>query len=98
MVIHDTGEYLAANQALWDEWAEIHARSEWYDLEAVRQGARRPRPPDVALDLGHQTLDVGRVLVRQLTAFRPTDPVLTVTSTGMSTVPALRPGFMTSNT
>jgi SAM-dependent methyltransferase len=44
MATRETGEYLAANQALWDEWAEIHARSQWYDLEAVRQGNCKLRP------------------------------------------------------
>ena len=44
MATPESGEYLAANQALWDEWAEIHARSEWYDLEAVRQGNCKLRP------------------------------------------------------
>src|SRR5437016_36011 len=44
MATRETGEYLAANQALWDEWAEIHAHSEWYDLEAVRQGNCKLRP------------------------------------------------------
>jgi len=41
------GGYLAANQALWDEWAEIHARSDWYDLEAVRRGKCKLRPYEV---------------------------------------------------
>ena len=44
MATRETGEYLAANQALWDEWAEIHARSEWYNLEAVRRGSGKLRP------------------------------------------------------
>ena len=46
MATQETGEYLAANQALWDEWAEIHARPDWYDLEAVRQGKCKLRPSD----------------------------------------------------
>jgi len=44
---HETSEYLGANKALWDEWAEIHARAEWYDLEAVRQGKCKLRPYEV---------------------------------------------------
>lgn len=33
-----TRDFVGANRALWDEWAEIHAKSEWYDLAAVRTG------------------------------------------------------------
>jgi SAM-dependent methyltransferase len=35
----DTERYLASNEALWDEWSAIHERSEWYDLQAIREGA-----------------------------------------------------------
>lgn len=39
--------YLDANQALWDEWAQIHARSEWYNLAAVRRGECKLRPYEI---------------------------------------------------
>jgi len=32
---------------MWDEWAEIHAKSSWYDLDAVRRGSCRPRPYEI---------------------------------------------------
>lgn len=38
MVKQEPHEYLAANHALWDEWAEIHVRSDWYKVESLRQG------------------------------------------------------------
>jgi len=31
-------DYLLSNQALWDEWAEINAGSEMYDLEGFKRG------------------------------------------------------------
>ncbi len=36
--------YLAANQALWDEWTTIHETSAFYDLESFRKGGVRIRP------------------------------------------------------
>ena len=35
--------HLASNRALWDEWASIHARSEFYDLEGFKRGDRPVR-------------------------------------------------------
>lgn len=35
--------YLQSNQMLWDEWADIHAQSPWYDLDAIRAGECRLR-------------------------------------------------------
>lgn len=45
----DTGEqdFVAANRTLWNEWAEIHAKSEWYDLEAVRRGRCKLRQYEI---------------------------------------------------
>jgi SAM-dependent methyltransferase len=40
-------EYVASNRELWDEWADIHARSEWYDLDAIRNGVSKLRPYEV---------------------------------------------------
>jgi len=39
-----TASAIASNQALWDEWAAIHAEGSWYDINAVRQGAEKLRP------------------------------------------------------
>lgn len=39
-----TQQYLESNEALWDEWAAIHAESPWYDLDAIRRGECRLRP------------------------------------------------------
>jgi SAM-dependent methyltransferase len=39
--------YRAANRALWDEWAAINARSEFYDLEGFKRGSVRLRPYEV---------------------------------------------------
>lgn len=41
-------EYTASNRALWDEWAALHAASDWYNLDAVRAGADKLRPYEVA--------------------------------------------------
>jgi SAM-dependent methyltransferase len=37
-------EYLRSNRALWNEWADINARSEFYGLEEFRRGGTRLRP------------------------------------------------------
>jgi SAM-dependent methyltransferase len=37
-------EYLAANRALWEEWAEVNARSEFYRVEQFKQGGTKLRP------------------------------------------------------
>ena len=37
-------EYQAANRALWDEWADINARSEFYGVEAFKAGRSKLRP------------------------------------------------------
>ncbi|MFR9773866.1 class I SAM-dependent methyltransferase [Nocardia sp. SC052] len=39
---------IASNKALWDEWAAIHAQGSWYNLDAVRAGADKLRPYEVA--------------------------------------------------
>lgn len=39
--------FLESNRGLWDEWADIHARSAWYDLESVRRGACKLRSYEV---------------------------------------------------
>ncbi|MFD3431269.1 class I SAM-dependent methyltransferase [Nocardia fluminea] len=44
---------LDANRALWDEWATIHAQSDWYNLDAVRAGADKLR--------AYETAEVGDV-------------------------------------
>ena len=33
-----TGEFLAANRKLWDEWVDINARSDLYDIEGFKAG------------------------------------------------------------
>ena len=40
-------EHLESNRALWDEWAEINARSAFYDLEDFRQGGVRLRDYEI---------------------------------------------------
>jgi len=40
-------EHLAANRALWDEWAEINARSASYDLEDFKRGGVRIRDYEI---------------------------------------------------
>jgi SAM-dependent methyltransferase len=39
---------IASNRALWDEWAALHAQGSWYNLDAVRAGADKLRPYEVA--------------------------------------------------
>ena len=50
----DVEGYLGSNRDLWDEWAQIHAQSDWYDLDAVRTGADKLRPYEV-LEVGDVT-------------------------------------------
>lgn len=40
-------DYTSANRDLWDEWAELHAQSSWYDLDAVRQGRCKLRDYEI---------------------------------------------------
>ena len=40
-------EHLESNRALWDEWAEINARSGLYDLEGFKQGGVRLRDYEI---------------------------------------------------
>lgn len=47
-----TEDYLKANRALWNEWAGIHARSDFYDLENFRMGGVRLRPFELQ-EVGH---------------------------------------------
>jgi SAM-dependent methyltransferase len=35
--------YVSANRTLWDEWAEVNARSEFYRVEQFKQGVSRLR-------------------------------------------------------
>lgn len=37
-------KYRDANRALWDEWTAIHYRSDFYQVEAFRQGLNKLRP------------------------------------------------------
>jgi len=57
-VAHNAQPYLETNRALWDEWAEIHARSDWYNLDAVRRGECKLRPYELMEvgDVGGKTL------------------------------------------
>jgi 2-polyprenyl-3-methyl-5-hydroxy-6-metoxy-1,4-benzoquinol methylase len=49
---------VAENQALWDEWTAIHERSDFYQLDAFRQGGIRIRP--------HELEDIGPVVDQSL--------------------------------
>jgi SAM-dependent methyltransferase len=40
-------EHLESNRALWDEWAEINARSGMYDLEDFKRGGIRLREYEI---------------------------------------------------
>jgi hypothetical protein len=40
-------EHLASNRALWDEWADINARSEMYALEEFKRGGSRLRDYEI---------------------------------------------------
>jgi SAM-dependent methyltransferase len=51
-------EHLASNRALWDEWAEINARSDFYDLEEFKRGGVRIRDYEIE--------EVGRVTGKTL--------------------------------
>jgi SAM-dependent methyltransferase len=39
--------YVSANRALWDEWADVNVRSEFYRVEQFKQGASKLRPYEV---------------------------------------------------
>jgi SAM-dependent methyltransferase len=41
--MNDAEPYLEHNRALWNEWATINARSEYYDLPTFKQGGNRLR-------------------------------------------------------
>lgn len=43
-----TNPYLSANRKLWDEWAELHIRSEFYDIEGFKAGKTSLRPLEIA--------------------------------------------------
>lgn len=47
--VSETGvrDFVESNRALWDEWAEIHAKSDWYDVDAVRRGNSKLRPYEI---------------------------------------------------
>lgn len=53
-----TDPYIASNRDLWDEWAEIHAQGDWYDLDSVRKGLDKLRP--------YELDEVGNVAGRSL--------------------------------
>jgi SAM-dependent methyltransferase len=38
----DPADAVRANNELWDEWTQIHERSEFYDLDGFKSGERRP--------------------------------------------------------
>ncbi len=40
-------EYRQANQALWDEWTDIHAESKYYDLESFMAGKSSLKALDI---------------------------------------------------
>ena len=40
-------EFLEGNRALWDEWTDIHEASEFYDLQAFREGGVRLRDYEI---------------------------------------------------
>ena len=39
--------YLQSNRALWDEWAEVNARSEFYRVEEFKRGRSKLRAYEV---------------------------------------------------
>lgn len=43
----DVHRFLESNRGLWDEWADIHAHSTWYDLESVRRGTCKLRSYEI---------------------------------------------------
>jgi len=45
--MNDDDRYVESNRRLWDEWADVHARGDWYDLGAVRAGADKLRRYEV---------------------------------------------------
>jgi SAM-dependent methyltransferase len=42
--VTDPREFLSSNRALWNEWVDINARSEFYRLEEFRRGGTKLRP------------------------------------------------------
>ncbi len=46
-ILDGMDEHLATNRALWDEWAEINARSAFYDLEEFKRGGVRIRDYEI---------------------------------------------------
>ena len=40
-------EFVEANRRLWNEWADINAASEFYDLDAFKRGGIRLRPYEI---------------------------------------------------
>jgi SAM-dependent methyltransferase len=45
--VDEQDPYLAANRALWDEWADVNVRSEFYRVEEFKQGRSRLRAYEV---------------------------------------------------
>lgn len=41
-------EFVRSNKNLWDNWAEIHARSAYYDVEGFKSGESRLKPLELA--------------------------------------------------
>ncbi len=41
-------DYLSANRKLWDEWADLHVRSAFYDVEGFKAGKTSLRPLEIA--------------------------------------------------
>jgi 2-polyprenyl-3-methyl-5-hydroxy-6-metoxy-1,4-benzoquinol methylase len=46
-MLDEMDEHLASNRALWDEWADINARSEMYALEEFKRGGSRLRDYEI---------------------------------------------------
>ncbi len=41
-------DHRASNRKLWDEWTQVHERSDFYKLEAFKRGETKDRPYDAA--------------------------------------------------
>ena len=41
-------EFIKANLGLWNEWTEVHEKSEFYDVEGFKAGKLSLRPLEVA--------------------------------------------------
>lgn len=41
-------DYLSANRALWNKWAEVHVASAFYDVDGFKAGRSSLHPPEIA--------------------------------------------------